>query len=326
MSHEHEEEFHDCFEAPTQSAVSSPKSSFCFKKSLNDDGCSSVRTASFSQSTSSIGAFDEDSPIATVPKSCGYCSTFDAGTFRVRGKNYKRDKKKFEAGPSLFRYFASDIVEVDDYVRTGFCKLPNERIQLALKREKEMHSKGLPSDMPPYVVAVNIIMPGPPCYHMVFYYAVDDMSTIDGTDGTPSSRLARKFFFDEDDEFRNDTFKLIPRIAKGNLFVKKAVGTTPTILGRKIDVKYEFGDRFCEIICDATSSQVANKVCTLVNGYAKSLIVEMAFLLEGHDMTLLPERIFGCIRLTHVDFSKIRFVRTKDTVDGEESRSDESTS
>jgi hypothetical protein len=58
-------------------------------------------------------------------------------------------------------------------------------------------------------------MPGPPNYHMVFYYAVDDLSMIDGSDGTPSSKLCNEFFFGCDNTFRDNTFKLIPQIVEG---------------------------------------------------------------------------------------------------------------
>ncbi len=69
--------------------------------------------------------------------------------------------------------------------------------------------------MPAYVFVVNIAMPGPPTYHLVFYYGVDDMSKIDGSDGSPSSKLCKEFFFGKDDTFRNNTFKLIPQIIEG---------------------------------------------------------------------------------------------------------------
>jgi len=51
-----------------------------------------------------------------------------------------------------------------------------------LKREKEMRSKGLRSDTSSYIVAVNIILSGPLKYDLVFYYAINDMSMIDGMD------------------------------------------------------------------------------------------------------------------------------------------------
>ena len=52
------------------------------------------------------------------------------------------------------------------------------------------------------------MLPSLPCYHLVMY-TVDDMSTINGTDGSAFSRLANKIFFGDSDEFRDNTFKLI---------------------------------------------------------------------------------------------------------------------
>lgn len=37
---------------------------------------------------------------------------------------------------------------------------------------------------------------------------------------------------------RNNTFKLIPRVTQGSWIVKQAVGTTPCLLGNKIDTQY----------------------------------------------------------------------------------------
>ena len=37
---------------------------------------------------------------------------------------------------------------------------------------------------------------------------------------------------------RNNTFKLVPRVTKGSWIVKQAVGTTPCLLGNKLQTKY----------------------------------------------------------------------------------------
>jgi len=112
------------------------------------------------------------------------------------------------AGSSLFRLLAADIVETDIPIMTGMCLHPKERVQLALQREAEAQSRGdvtSPSEMPPFVFVVNIALPGPPnCHIMVFYYAVGDLSTIDGSDSTPSSKLSQEFFFGKDDTFRDN--------------------------------------------------------------------------------------------------------------------------
>mmetsp|Transcript_18019 Transcript_18019/g.29533 ORF Transcript_18019/g.29533 Transcript_18019/m.29533 type:complete len:1072 (+) Transcript_18019:115-3330(+) len=231
----------------------------------------------------------------------------DANSFRVRGKNYLDDKHKINAGSSLFRLFAADIVEVDTPIMGGMCPHPTERVQLALERERVAKAQGLPSDMPPYVFVVNIVMPP---WHMVFYYAVDDMSKIDGTDGTPSSKLCQEFFFGDDDEFRHNTFKLIPCIIEGNFMVRKAVGSTPAIMGNKIKQTYVKGDRFFELIIDTGSSSVGAGVIRICVGYAKMIVTDLAFLFEGYDESTLPEKVLGCMRLKNVEFGKkLRFVK-----------------
>ena len=216
------------------------------------------------------------------------------------------DKHKINAGPSLFRLFAADIVEADTPIMGGMCPHPTERVQLALERERVAKAQGLPSDMPPYVFVVNIAMPP---WHMVFYYAVDDMSKIDGTDGTPSSKLCQKFFFGDDDEFRHNTFKLIPCIIEGNFMVRKAVGCTPAIMGNKIKQTYIKGDRYFELMIDTGSSSVGAGVIRICVGYAKMIVTDLAFLFEGYDESTLPEKVLGCMRLRNVEFGKkLRFV------------------
>jgi len=150
------------------------------------------------------------------------------------------------------------------------------------------------------------VLPNEPFYHMVFYYAVDDISEIDGSSGTPTSKLSKEFFFGDSDEFREKTFKLIPQIVQGNFMVRRAVGSTPVIMGKKLRqlyVKDEENKRFFEIILDCCSSSVAGGVIRLSLGYAKTLVIDMGFVLEGDDETVLPERIFGCVRIKNPDFS-----------------------
>jgi len=232
-----------------------------------------------------------------------------AMSFRVRGAQYAANRLKTNSKPSVFRLITVDLCQVAEPIRSGFCSLPKERVQQALRREQERKSKG---DMPPFIFCVNILIPGPPFYHFVFYYAVDDMSRIkpqpdDQSD--PFNKIASKFFFGESDKFRDSTFKLIPRIVSGNLLVKKAVGSKPTIIGKKLKQSYIRGERFFEVIVDIGSSVIAAKVVRLAKGYAKNIVVDMGFLLEGKDASCLPERMMGTVRLTNVDFkSKLRFV------------------
>uniref|UniRef100_A0A7S1V6X1 START domain-containing protein n=1 Tax=Grammatophora oceanica TaxID=210454 RepID=A0A7S1V6X1_9STRA len=227
----------------------------------------------------------------------------NANSFRVRGKTYTKDKLKINAGSSIGRLIAVDVVGVDaPLYESGLSLHPTERMQLALQREKSMKERGQPSELPPFIFIVNIVLPGPPFYHGVFYYAIDDMSSIDGSDGTPSSKLCKQFFFGDSDEFRDKTFKLIPQIVEGNFMVRKAVGSTPAIMGTKLRQLYIQRQRFFEVILDCGSSAVATGVIRLSLGYAKTLVIDMGFLFEGYDETTLPERIFGCVRIKNLLF------------------------
>jgi hypothetical protein len=50
--------------------------------------------------------------------------------------------------------------------------------------------------------------------------------------------VAYPFFFGNDDDFRNNRFKLIPKVVDGNMVVKMAVKDTPTLLGNKLKQYY----------------------------------------------------------------------------------------
>jgi Protein ENHANCED DISEASE RESISTANCE 2, C-terminal/START domain len=226
----------------------------------------------------------------------------DANSFMVRGPSYKTDRVKVNAGDSIGQLIAVDVVEVEKPIYSGMSTHPSERIQLGLAREKILKEKGIQSDMPPFIFVVNIILPGPPFYHGVFYYAVDDISTVNGSDGTPSSKLCQRFFFGGSDDFRDRTFKLIPRIVEGNFMVRKAVGNTPAIMGTKLKQRYVRNERFMEVILDCGSSAVATGVIRVSLGYAKTLVVDMGFLLEADDEDYLPEKIFGAVRMKYPSF------------------------
>jgi Protein ENHANCED DISEASE RESISTANCE 2, C-terminal len=85
----------------------------------------------------------------------------DSNSFRVRGANYKEDRMKQNAGQSIGRLMAVDVVTVDESLYSGFSMHPTERIQLALKREREAKANGTESDMPAFIFVVNIVIPGP---------------------------------------------------------------------------------------------------------------------------------------------------------------------
>lgn len=251
-------------------------------------------------------------PTHPLPLPVKYWTEPSAASFSVRGATYGKDRVKIKSDPSLFRLFAVDLVRVDEPILKGMCNHPDERVQQCLMAEK---AKRPGAEMPPFVFCVNITVPGKTCYHLVMYYAVDDFSLIrpiekGEEDVSPFRELASRFFFGPSTEFRDSTFKLIPRIVKGNFIVKKAVGSKPTILGKRLKQHYIQNDRFFELIIDVGSNDIAKNVVGLSCGYAKTLVVDMGFLLEGKNRASLPEVMMGTVRLTNIDFKDdLRYVK-----------------
>lgn len=220
-----------------------------------------------------------------------------ATDFSVRGLKYMEDKKKYPSLPSAFDLLAVDLIRCQEPFYQGMCSHPNERIQKALRREAATGVRELPK----LVFAVNLCVPGTYVYHKVAYFGTDNVEEIEER-STPFGRLMYKFIYGEDDQFRNATFKLIPRIVEGNALVRKAVGKKPSILGRTVKQRYIRTDRFVEVIVDIASDSVARRIMKLVLGYTKSMTVDMMFTLEGNDEETLPERIFGGVRMKGIDF------------------------
>ena len=228
-----------------------------------------------------------------------YWADAPAEKFKVRGKTYMKDKVKVLSEPSVFRLLTVDLLQVDEPIMTGMCSHPSERIQMALRREQETGIRELPD----FIWAINYVVPANRYFHWVAYFGVDDVSVLRDT-STPLGRLAEPFFFGNSDKYRDNTFKLIPRIVDGNFVVRKAVGSKPSILGRKLKQHYVRNDRFFELILDIGSDSVADRIVRLALGYAKTLVVDMMFLLEGNEEEELPERILAGARVQNCDFKK----------------------
>lgn len=284
-------------------------------KKTKDDAAAAPQDASAAATTTTAAsAFDDYPSISTTTPGGIFDRTVwseTAGTsFNVRGKKYLKDKKKFPSEESLFRLITAEVLEVTSSLPRGsVCLHADGRVQSALSAGGDHDDT-----FPPFLFCVNIRIPHSTKgreYHIVSYFAVDDLSTIDGTGPCPSSALARRFFFgdaEDDDEYRDATFKFIPRIVKGNPIVKNAVGAKPVIMGKKLKQTYVRGEKFLELIIDVGSDPVADKIVKMCIGFAKTIVVDMAFVLEGKDEAALPERIMGAFCLNNIDFKKQRRV------------------
>jgi len=119
-----------------------------------------------------------------------------------------------------------------------------------------------------------------------------------------------KKFMEGDCDFKNSRFKIIPNVVEGPWIVKKAVGASPvpTIIGNKISCHWgEDRDmKVIEFLCDIQSSITATTILGVVKGACKSVVIDLAFVVEGQEFEELPERILGVIRLSRVNITEIR--------------------
>jgi hypothetical protein len=90
-------------------------------------------------------------------------------------------------------------------------------------------------------------------------------------------------------------------VVEGNFAIKMAVKDTPTLMGHKLKQYYHRTPHYLEIDVDIGSSSVARNVTGLVLGYAKTLEIHMAIVLQGDAKEELPEVILGTCSATHVD-------------------------
>ena len=149
-----------------------------------------------------------------------------------------------------------------------------------------------------------------------------------------NSRETFYFYFLFPFSFTNTLYHLPRRVVEGSWLVKKGVGTTPAILGNKLDQNYHFDSVWklnsslytseiililtrtylciastninfmasCYMVAtqerniftievDVGSSSVAGSILGMVKGAAKSLIIDLLFLLEGQVKHLILQQV-----------------------------------
>jgi len=224
----------------------------------------------------------------------------DAVKFSVRGPEYLTNKIKVHSPDSLLRFVAADLLSIPGEKLSDACSYPGSVPSLYPDRQ---------------FVVLNWQLPASPQFSFVVYYIypteeeikiVD--SNLDEDDCEARKRafaLLKKFCSDEvTDEWRNNRFKLIPQIVEGPWLVKKITpSNVPALIGNKLTTKYFKGPNYFEIDVDITSSTAANSIWSVIHKTLASLVIDLAFLIQGNEVTELPEALFGTVRISKVTLS-----------------------
>ena len=257
---------------------------------------------------------------------------------KIRGKSYLDDRVKVRAAKPVFELYSSDLVDservllniAEDLPSVQYCDAPYAFVLNLVFPNKPLQN-----------LVTTWTCPVDPTEHTIDEL-VEMQCFTEGRDGetasssppessaspsspsspssSPSSSSSLRAFWtnymawiqgDEpaDDERRNRKFKLIPRIARGSWVIKQAVGTTPVLLGQKLETRYfrgrtARGCNYFEVDVDITSNPVANNITRLVVNSITSLVVDLAPLVEGQEVDELPERLIGSVRYNHLDLRR----------------------
>lgn len=278
-------------------------------------------------------------PFALPPgpeKAGEHCfSQLKAETFNVRGAKYLSDKHKAAAGPSVF-----DLMHVDMF-------LSNDKIGNVAHRRDSWLRKARKSGDTRYYLAIVYVTPAAPYVHLTFYYAVN-AARVEEMPHFKKLWVRFTGHGPDADAFRNERWKVIPRIAEGSWIVQSAVGSKPALLAQKlthtwilcddlIDPKAPVGgagtstrtveptDAGCgvpthtrgesyvthtgpgpylEADCDVASSSVAYVLVSLMQQYAKHIVIDLGFAIEPRAEDECPEVVLGSARLSRIDVSK----------------------
>ena len=204
--------------------------------------------------------------------------------FVVRSKTYLESGIKVAAGSPLMHLVATDWLTAEQRI-DNICGRPAGTCQRTLLQACDGQLR---------IICVNLQVPGAKPYSIIFYFAHTGPIV-------PGSALDK--FWRGDDAYRNCRFKLIPCITEGAWAVQRSVGTKPLIVGNALRTTYYGGgdSRFLEMDVDIGSQSVANSVTRFVMVYLKTLVIDLGFVVEGKSEEELPERLFGCIRVAHLD-------------------------
>ncbi|KAJ8598974.1 hypothetical protein CTAYLR_009266 [Chrysophaeum taylorii] len=258
----------------------------------------------------------------------GHCwSEPDASFFRVRGETYLDDRVKVPSGASLFPLAGVDLF-LTDVPQQHVARHPGAFVAKR-RRRRAAHD-----DAHSTLFAVNFCMPWG---NLVVYWATekqprqrqrrrqrrrlkprrssdtsdDTSSSDDDSDDPPDSRRAHddaartvfERFAAGDDAYRDARLKLIPRVVEGNWIVRRAVGsgTNAAKLAEAVKLSYFSGPDYFEVDLDIVGSPLARRILSVVRSATSTLVLDLAFVIEGVKPEELPERILGAVRMHRVN-------------------------
>jgi len=213
----------------------------------------------------------------------GCFSSPDSTDVKIRGPNYLQDKIKIFSAPSLFRF-------VHNLTFTQVEELVNDTTEF----DWCWYRRAQPPQES-FTIIINFQLMSIRKQIISYFY-------IEKRQGLPESV---KLFLENNDEYRKNHFKMIPRLTKAPLFIRLATPMAPAIIARKIDVEWIPRSRNClSIVMKPDSSLLAANIIRMAHPASKKLIVDLFFCIEGKLPRHLPEQVLCGIRWEKLDLKQ----------------------
>jgi len=197
----------------------------------------------------------------------------DAGGWNIRGPTYDEDRVKLPCGEARMKIATMAWLATDEPVHNISSEPGGYLDQHHLNRVDR-----------PFLFVINFLVPKGGNFVIYLYRRPNQEDT--GFD-----QMLNDFINASDDNYRNERFKFIPGISQGPYIARKAVGSKPVLLCRRIDTAYYRGDNHFEVSINCGCSSAAKSIFSVVKGYAPSVTLRFAFLLESKNRSELPERL-----------------------------------
>lgn len=230
-------------------------------------------------------------------------------TFHVRGKNYLVDRKKVPSGEFLLVPSA-----VDFFTTPHQDECPPDIGRYSCAKGGMLEDSKKPSLLINFRLGFGVLVlyfDVPDKFAPYLRHRCTDAPEVDGNDAAPTiydfsnpADRALAQFFKMCDSDKNYQLKLLPQLVQSPLLVRSLWKPRPAIIGRKVPASYAYHSNYLSIDYDICKSEFAQKILTLVRGYASKLTLDIGFVIEGSQPDHLPEQVFGAIRIHQLDLTQ----------------------
>eukprot|EP00485_Elphidium_margaritaceum_P002703 CAMPEP_0202697618 /NCGR_PEP_ID=MMETSP1385-20130828/10941_1 /ASSEMBLY_ACC=CAM_ASM_000861 /TAXON_ID=933848 /ORGANISM="Elphidium margaritaceum" /LENGTH=481 /DNA_ID=CAMNT_0049354119 /DNA_START=104 /DNA_END=1549 /DNA_ORIENTATION=- len=228
-------------------------------------------------------------------------------TVPLRSLTYKTDGKKEVSGDAVFKLVHAQAFKTDimiDHVAMHPMSWFNQNIGM--------------DDMSCFTLIVHLQVKSIKTSFISYHVLERERIAGYNANGTPivkndkaMTKLLDLVLNATEKTIQNNRFKLIPRIVEGPYPVKRVVENRPVLLGNKVSHSYFRGANYFEIDSRVDESMVAASIIKLAHRFAKRIVVDMAWTLQGETEDELPERMLCGVTVHNMEFSKCKDIKSE---------------